>query len=169
MPYSPRTYRARHRDGVAGGRGHGAWDRVGRDRDHSAWDRVGRGRGARDRDRVDRGRGARDRGQVAIEYLGFLPVLIIVAMAAVQLGLIAYTAQQAGTAARAGARSASLDEGAGQACDAAVSDWLADGTDCGAAEDGDEVTVTATVDIPSIVPGWDFGNATKTATMPIDH
>ncbi|MET9717657.1 TadE/TadG family type IV pilus assembly protein [Streptomyces rochei] len=104
-----------------------------------------------------------------MEYLGFLPVLIIVAMAAVQLGLIAYTAQQAGTAARAGARSASLDEGAGQACDAAVSDWLADGTDCGAAEGGDEVTVTATVDIPSIVPGWDFGNATKTATMPIDH
>ncbi|NEC52522.1 septum formation initiator, partial [Actinospica acidiphila] len=38
---------------------------------------------------------ARDRGQVAIEYLGFLPVLLIVAMAAVQLGLIAYTAQQA--------------------------------------------------------------------------
>ncbi|MFC7985614.1 TadE/TadG family type IV pilus assembly protein [Streptomyces sp. NPDC057336] len=117
----------------------------------------------------DRALAARERGQVAIEYLGFLPIMIIVALAAVQLGLIAYTAQQAGTAARAGARSASLDEGAGQACDAAVSDWLADGTDCGAEEGGDEVTVTATVDIPSIVPGWDFGNATKTATMPIDH
>ncbi|MDN3247648.1 TadE/TadG family type IV pilus assembly protein [Streptomyces mutabilis] len=145
MPYSSGTYRARDR-----GR---------------HWDRH------RHRDRVagDRGRGARDRGQVAIEYLGFLPILIIVAMAAVQLGLIAYTAQQAGTAARAGARSASLDEGAGQACAAAVSDWLADGTDCGTAAGGDEVTVTATVDIPSIVPGWDFGNATKTATMPIDH
>lgn len=49
--------------------------------------------------------GGRDRGQVALEYLGFLPVLILVAMAGVQLGLIAYTAQQAGTAARAGALS----------------------------------------------------------------
>lgn len=45
---------------------------------------------------------ARDRGQVAIEYLGFLPILVLVGMAVVQLGLIAYTAQQAGTAARAG-------------------------------------------------------------------
>ena len=43
-------------------------------------------------------------GSNAIEYLGFLPVLILVGMAAVQLGLIAYTAQQAGTGARAGAR-----------------------------------------------------------------
>ncbi|MGC2999403.1 TadE/TadG family type IV pilus assembly protein [Streptomyces sp. G35A] len=111
----------------------------------------------------------RDRGQVAIEYLGFLPILLLVAMAAVQLGLIAYTAQQAGTAARAGARSASLDQGHGQACTAAVSDWLADGTDCAAAAGGDEVTVTATIDIPSIVPGWDFDPARKTATMPLDH
>ncbi len=45
---------------------------------------------------------ARDRGQVAIEYLGFIPILLLVALAAVQLGLVAYTAQQAGTAARAG-------------------------------------------------------------------
>jgi hypothetical protein len=110
-----------------------------------------------------------DRGQVAIEYIGFLPVLIIVAMAAVQLGLIAYTAQQAGTAARAGARSASLQQSAQDACASAVSGWLADGTDCPPSYGGDEVTVTVTVDIPSIVPGWDFGDATRTATMPLDH
>ncbi|MEU0191645.1 TadE/TadG family type IV pilus assembly protein [Streptomyces afghaniensis] len=111
----------------------------------------------------------RDRGQVAIEYLGFLPILLLVAMAAVQLGLIAYTAQQAGTAARAGARSASLQQSAQQACTTAVSSWLADGTDCVEAPGGDEVTVTATVDIPSIVPGWEFDPARKTATMPLDH
>ncbi len=111
----------------------------------------------------------RDRGQVAIEYLGFLPVLIAVGMAIVQLGLVAYTAQQAGTAARAGARSASLQESAQGACAAAVSSWLADGTDCPPSYGGEEVTVTATVGIPSIVPGWDFGDATRTATMPLDH
>ncbi|MFF0114125.1 TadE/TadG family type IV pilus assembly protein [Streptomyces prasinus] len=111
----------------------------------------------------------RDRGQVAIEYLGFLPVLIIVAMAAVQLGLIAYTAQQAGTAARAGARSASLDKAAGPACTVAVSSWLAGRTECGEPGGGDVVTVTATIDIPSIVPGWNFGPARKSATMPVDH
>lgn len=116
-----------------------------------------------------RGRGrCRDRGQVALEYLGFIPILILVAMAAVQIGLIAYTGQQAGTAARTGARSASLDGPFAADCQAAVSGWLADGTGCTSATLGDEVQVTATVDIPSVVPGWDFGDATKSATMPID-
>ncbi|WP_030929652.1 TadE/TadG family type IV pilus assembly protein [Streptomyces sp. NRRL S-646] len=108
----------------------------------------------------------RDRGQVAIEYLGFLPILLIVGMAVVQLGLIAYTAQQAGTAARAGARAASLDNSAQDGCANAVSDWLS--VSCAAAQNGDTVTVTATVQIPSIVPGWDFDPARKTATMPLD-
>ncbi|WP_217235597.1 TadE/TadG family type IV pilus assembly protein [Streptomyces sp. AC555_RSS877] len=119
--------------------------------------------------RNGRPRRARDRGQVALEYLGFIPILILVAMAGVQIGLIAYTAQQAGTAARAGARAASLDLGAQEGCQNAVSGWLADQTDCSAALGADEVTVTATVQIPSIVPGWDFDPAQKTATMPVDH
>jgi hypothetical protein len=106
---------------------------------------------------------------VAIEYLGFLPILILVGMAVVQLGLIAYAAQQAGTAARAGARGASLQESAQTACAAAVSGGLAGGTHCTPSYGGDEVTVTAAVEIPSIVPGWDFDPARKTATMPLDH
>ncbi|WP_432194880.1 TadE/TadG family type IV pilus assembly protein [Streptomyces sp. bgisy027] len=112
--------------------------------------------------------GGRDRGQVALEYLGFIPVLILVAMAGVQVGLIAYTAQQAGTAARAGARAASLLPGSAQdGCVNAISDWLT--VSCSEAQGGDEVTVTATVQIPSIVPGWEFDDAQKTATMPLDH
>jgi hypothetical protein len=108
-----------------------------------------------------------DRGQVAIEYLGFIPILILVAMAGIQLGLIAYAAQQAGTAARAGARAASLDAGAAQeGCENAVSDWLS--VICSEAAGADTVTVTATVEIPSIVPGWNFDDARKTATMPLD-
>ncbi|MDQ0763583.1 TadE/TadG family type IV pilus assembly protein [Streptomyces canus] len=109
----------------------------------------------------------RDRGQVALEYLGFIPILILVAMAGVQIGLIAYTAQQAGTAARAGARAASLDRSAQEGCVNAISDWLS--VDCAEGGGGDSVTVTATVQIPSIVPGWDFDPAVKTATMPLDH
>ncbi|MET9729143.1 TadE/TadG family type IV pilus assembly protein [Streptomyces sp. NPDC006458] len=104
---------------------------------------------------------------MAIEYLGFLPILILVALAGVQIGLIAYAGQQAGTAARAGARSASLGESAQEGCTQAVSDWLS--VDCHSAPGGDEVTVTAVVEIPNFVPGWDFGDATKTATMPLDH
>ncbi|MET7454700.1 TadE/TadG family type IV pilus assembly protein [Streptomyces sp. NPDC005574] len=126
---------------------------------------VGGGRRDDRRGRVRRA--ARDRGQVALEYLGFIPILVLVAMAGVQIGLIAYTAQQAGTAARAGARSASLQLSAEQGCQEAVSSWLT--TSCSPSYGGDEVTVTATLSIPSIVPGWDFGDAHKTATMPLDH
>ncbi|MFJ5776012.1 TadE/TadG family type IV pilus assembly protein [Streptomyces sp. NPDC093094] len=108
---------------------------------------------------------ARDRGQVALEYLGFVPILILVALAGVQVGLIAYAGQQAGTAARAGARSASLGQSAQEGCAQAVSDWLS--VACTAAHGDDEVTVTAVVDIPDF--GWDFGEATKSATMPLDH
>ncbi|MFG2945144.1 TadE/TadG family type IV pilus assembly protein [Streptomyces adustus] len=117
----------------------------------------------------DIGPRVRDRGQVAIEYLGFIPVLLLVALAGVQLGLVAYTAQQAGTAARAGARSASLDQDYQGACHNAVSGWLAERTSCSSADLGDSVRVTAEIDIPSLVPGWDFGRAGRTATMPKDH
>lgn len=117
----------------------------------------------------DRGR---DRGSASIEFLGFLPVLILVALAAVQLGLAAYAVQQAGTAARAAARTASLDEvrtSPAAAGRAAMSGWLADGTDVGVTPCGDGQTrATATVDIPSVIPGVSFGNAKRSATMPCD-
>ncbi|MFF7469834.1 TadE/TadG family type IV pilus assembly protein [Streptomyces sp. NPDC008092] len=106
----------------------------------------------------------RDRGQVAIEYLGFLPILLIVGLVGIQLGAVAYAAEQAGTAARAGARAASLGQAADPACAAAVSLSVT----CATSGGGDSVTVTATVHIPKIL--WkDLGNATKSATMPVDH
>ncbi|MFF4044330.1 TadE/TadG family type IV pilus assembly protein [Streptomyces sp. NPDC001816] len=109
----------------------------------------------------------RDAGQVAIEYLGFIPVLLIVGLAGIQIGAVAYAAEQAGTAARAGARAASLRQDAQQACAQAVSGGMT--VRCSSAEGDDSVTVTvtATVHIPEVV--WDFGDAHKIATMPLDH
>ncbi|MEU4873711.1 TadE/TadG family type IV pilus assembly protein [Streptomyces sp. NPDC021608] len=132
----------------------------------------GRGPGQERRSRRGRGeeRGGgrgRDRGQAAIEYLGFLPVLLAVALAVVQLGLVAYGAQQAGTAARTGARSASLHEDYAGDCARAVSSWLA--AACAPAYSGDEVQVTSTVTIPSVIPGVGDFEAHRTATMPVDH
>ncbi|OIJ65172.1 TadE/TadG family type IV pilus assembly protein [Streptomyces mangrovisoli] len=111
------------------------------------------------------GRAHRDRGQVAIEYLGFVPILLLVALAGIQLGAVAYAAQQAGTAARAGARAASLGQDAQQACAAAVSSTMQ--VTCAAGAGADTVTVTATVHIPTVV--WNLGDARRTATMPRDH
>ncbi|MEU3335670.1 TadE/TadG family type IV pilus assembly protein [Streptomyces sp. NPDC002144] len=114
-----------------------------------------------------RHRPRRDRGQVAIEYLGFIPVLLLVALAGIQLGLVAYAAQQAGTAARAGARAASLRQDAGAACADAVSSRLT--VRCSPAVGSDSVTVTASVRIPKLFPGLGDYEASKTATMPLDH
>lgn len=113
---------------------------------------------------------ARDRGQAAVEYLGFLPVLLAVGLAVVQLGLAAYAVQQAGTAARAAARAdgfhrSGLDPRA--AGEAAVSSWL-DTSIRSTGGGPHEVTWTAEVTIPSVVPGVGFGTATKSATMPSD-
>ncbi|MFF3841894.1 TadE/TadG family type IV pilus assembly protein [Streptomyces sp. NPDC001930] len=113
--------------------------------------------------------GRRDRGQAAIEYLGFLPILLLVGLAGLQLGIAAYAAQQAGTAARAAARAASSDAEDGPspqaAAAAAVSGWV--DPVASTSPEGDEVTVTVTVTIPSVVPFVnDFGEVRKTATMP---
>ncbi|WP_411120674.1 TadE/TadG family type IV pilus assembly protein [Streptomyces sp. x-19] len=116
-------------------------------------------------------RRARDRGSASLEFLGILPVLLVVALAAVQLGLAAYAVQQAGTAARAAARTASMDR-ADQETDpqtaglAAISGWLAEHAAIAVGGSGDSVSATATVQIPSIVPGADFGSARRSATMP---
>ncbi|MFF2860190.1 TadE/TadG family type IV pilus assembly protein [Streptomyces rubiginosohelvolus] len=113
-----------------------------------------------------------DRGQVAMEYLGFLPLLLLVAMGAIQLGLAAYAASQAGTAARAGARTeASVDaRGSGESnARDAVSDWVEDGGFEYRRTGGRDITVTVEVKVPSIVPGLDDWTAKRSATMPNEH
>ncbi|WP_308307385.1 TadE/TadG family type IV pilus assembly protein [Streptomyces sp. ISL-10] len=115
----------------------------------------------------------RDRGQVALEFAGFLPLMLILALAAVQLGVAAYATAQAGTAARAAARAESDDNwqtNGGHAGRSAVSDWLSDGPrdfDYSARPGGSEVTVTVRILIPSVVPGiGDWGHAERSSTMP---
>ncbi|HZG03374.1 MAG TPA: TadE/TadG family type IV pilus assembly protein [Streptomyces sp.] len=114
-----------------------------------------------------------DDGQASLEFVGFLPLLLLIGLAAVQLGLVAYAAQQAGTAARAAARAESLGEesiGGEQAGRAAISEWLADRTTFGLSASGEEVTATATVAIPSVIPGIDgLGEVSRESTMPRDR
>ncbi|MEU9121341.1 TadE family protein [Streptomyces sp. NPDC048506] len=117
-----------------------------------------------------RGRGD-DRGQASIEFLGFLPILLVVALAVVQLGLAAYTVQQAGTAARAAARTASMDRADREtdpqtAGREAISGWVAERATIVVGGGGDTVRATARVRIPSLIPGVDFGSASRSATMP---
>ncbi len=113
-----------------------------------------------------------DRGVTAVEYIGFLPILILIGICVVQFGLAAFTIQQAGTAARTAARisSQSDDDAAGAAAgESAVSELLQGNTDVdmsgGSFEDA---RATATVEIPSIIPGFSFDPVQRTSIMPRD-
>ena len=107
-----------------------------------------------------------DRGVSILEFAGFLPILLLVGMAAIQLGLIGYGINQAGTGARAAARVASQGGDGSAAGEAAVSDWLSPAV---SAPEGPDLTIaTVTVTVPSIIPLLDPVTASRTATMPTD-
>lgn len=124
----------------------------------------------RDRDRAARAATRRDRGQVAIEYLGFIPLLLLVGLLAIQAGLAAYAANQAGTGARAGARLASMSSGSCSDGADAMSGWTARRASFpSSGRSLDEVTCTVSVDVPDILPGVNYwGRAERSATMPRD-
>ncbi|WP_246234428.1 TadE/TadG family type IV pilus assembly protein [Streptomyces boluensis] len=109
-----------------------------------------------------------DRGSVLLEFTGFLPTLLLVGLAVIQLGLVGYSFQQAGSGARAAARAEALEPGAGQgAADAAMSAWYEPQLAVGG---GDLVRAEVTVDIPTLVPFVDLGwTATRAVTMPADE
>lgn len=111
-----------------------------------------------------------DKGATAVEYIGFLPILILIGICLVQFGLAAFAMQQAGTAARTAARVSSHDDdGAGKAAgEAAVSDLVKGGTHIAMSGSADDATATATVDIPSIIPGFSFDPVKRASTMPRD-
>ncbi|MGW3496962.1 TadE/TadG family type IV pilus assembly protein [Streptomyces sp. NPDC001020] len=109
-----------------------------------------------------------DRGVSMLEFAGFLPILLLIGMAAIQLGLIGYGINQAGSGARAAARAGSFQDGGGEAAGrAAVSGWL--NADPSVERGDDTTTATVTVHVPAVIPllsGWDI---TRHATMPTDH
>ncbi|MCX5404946.1 pilus assembly protein [Streptomyces sp. NBC_00335] len=113
--------------------------------------------------------GDRDRGQVALEYIGFLPFLLLVGLGGIQLGWSAYVVQQAETAARTAARVEARERGTGvQAGLAAIRPSLARRADISPGRTGDAITMRVTITIDSIVPGVADRTVTRTAAMPED-
>ncbi|MFA7765025.1 TadE/TadG family type IV pilus assembly protein [Streptomyces sp. NRRL S-448] len=108
-----------------------------------------------------------DRGQVALEYIGFVPILLFVALCGIQLGWVAYVHEQADTAARTAARVEAQHPGRGEAAGrAAIREGL--NADVSVPPGGDAVTATVTIKINSIVPGLRIDDAVATAIMPND-
>lgn len=110
-----------------------------------------------------------DRGQVALEYLGFLPILLLIALCGIQLGWAAYVVQQASTAARTAARAEAREPDSGEAAGRqAITPSLATNAEIRVRTSRDAVTVRVTLRIESVVPGVDDRTVTRTAVMPND-
>ncbi|MET8284290.1 TadE/TadG family type IV pilus assembly protein [Streptomyces sp. NPDC051639] len=107
-----------------------------------------------------------DRGVSMLEFAGFLPILLVIGMATIQLGLIGYGINQAGSGARAAARVASQGGDGGAAGQAAVSGWLDPRVD--PAPGPDLTTATVTVQVPGVIPLFGPYTVTRRATMPTD-
>lgn len=108
-----------------------------------------------------------DRGQVALEYIGFVPILLFVALCGIQLGWVAYVHEQADTAARTAARVEARHPGRGEAAGvAAVREGL--GADVKVSSNDDAVTAVAIIPINVIIPGLTIEDARATAVMPND-
>jgi hypothetical protein len=108
-----------------------------------------------------------DRGVSILEFAGFLPILLVIGMAAIQLGLVGYGINQAGSGARAAARVASQDGDGSGAGRAAVSGWLNPDVPP-PAKGADTTTATVTVHVPSVIPLFDDVTVVRHATMPTD-
>ncbi|MFJ7964868.1 TadE/TadG family type IV pilus assembly protein [Streptomyces sp. NPDC096324] len=109
-----------------------------------------------------------DRGVSILEFVGFLPILLLVGLAAIQLGLIGYGVNQAGTGARAAARVASQGGDGGTAGTAAVSGWLDPNVSLDGGPGADLTTATVTVTVPNVIPLFGRYPVTRHATMPTD-
>ncbi|MFD9304410.1 TadE/TadG family type IV pilus assembly protein [Streptomyces sp. NPDC060048] len=114
-----------------------------------------------------RRRNQADRGQVALEYIGFIPILLLVALCGIQLGWVAYVHQQAQTAARTAARvEARTGRGGEAAGEGAVTGSLE--ATVTVTKTADAVTARATIRVNSVLPGVSFEDATATVIMPND-
>ncbi|MGX7757835.1 TadE family protein [Streptomyces angustmyceticus] len=102
--------------------------------------------------------GGDDRGQVAVEFMGMLPLILVVLALLWQLVLVGYAYALAAHSADRGARAGTATEGGGAgACHSAAEDelpgsWRGGATiDCG--DGGDVWKATVHIDVPVLFPG----------------
>lgn len=104
-----------------------------------------------------------ERGTSTLEVAGLAPVVLLVAMALLYAGLALYGVTATQTAARQGARAASLGDDPAAAARAAVPGWLTPEVTSFPTADG--TTVRVRTDLPDFLPGTDLA-VTREAVMP---
>lgn len=104
------------------------------------------------------GRG--DRGQVAIEFVGTVPLILLLVAAVWECVLIGYAFSLAGNAADEAARAAAV----GRSCQEAAAEHIGEawGMEAVCVPSGDIYRSTVTLEIPVLYPGLNFGRITAT-------
>ncbi|MFC9585995.1 TadE/TadG family type IV pilus assembly protein [Streptomyces yangpuensis] len=104
-----------------------------------------------------RGDRNRDRGQVAIEFVGTVPLILLLVAAVWECVLIGYAFSLAGNAADEAARAGAVHGHA--ACVAAAKEHIGDawGPQAECRKSGDIYRAKVTLGIPVFFPGLDFG------------
>ncbi|HZG03373.1 MAG TPA: TadE/TadG family type IV pilus assembly protein [Streptomyces sp.] len=96
--------------------------------------------------------GGRDRGQVTVEFVGMLPLILVLLALMWQLVLVGYTFTLAGNAADEGAREAAVDGDCQEAAREDLPDAWQGEVHCGPGESG-MATATVRLKVPVLFPG----------------
>lgn len=108
----------------------------------------------------------RERGAAALEVVGTLPILLLSAMAAFQMGVAGWTVVETGEAAQAGARAESLGEDPKTAVRESLGGMLEPSRSIGQLTGGDGYRYTVEVKIPTVMP-FSVGSVTRSVEMPV--
>lgn len=107
----------------------------------------------------------RERGAAALEFVGILPILLLAALGALQVGVAGWTVAATADAARSGARAVSLDLDPHAAARGALPGSLTPMQNYGSGT-GDGYRHTVEVRIPSLLPGVSLPTVTRSSEMP---
>ncbi|MFD3332638.1 TadE/TadG family type IV pilus assembly protein [Streptomyces sp. NPDC058700] len=94
-----------------------------------------------------------DRGQVAVEFLGMVPIILLTLVLLWQVVLVGYTYTLAGNAADEAARAAAVGDDCGEAAMRHLDGPWRSGAEPVCSEGGGVVTAVVTIRVPVLVPG----------------
>ena len=108
----------------------------------------------------------RDRGAAALEVAGTVPILLLSALVALQIGVVGWTVVETGEAAQAGARAESVGDSPEVAVRDSLSGMLEPSRSAGILTGGDGYRYTVEVEIPTVLP-FSLGSVTRSVEMPV--
>ncbi|WP_426365855.1 TadE/TadG family type IV pilus assembly protein [Streptomyces sp. E-08] len=94
-----------------------------------------------------------DRGQVAVEFLGMVPLILLTLALLWQVVLVGYTYTLAGNAADEAARSGAVGDDCGEAAKRHLDGAWLDGAEVSCSPGEGMVTAVVTLRVPVLVPG----------------